>query len=83
MMNPARMKTIITIPIELYRTLESRCASRQPFYRLLKSGVISENRSQVVIRCDAEHALRLCAWANNRADGAARQISLISDSTET
>lgn len=71
------MKAMVTIPIDLYRTLEWRCGNKRPEYRLLKSGVIEEGRTHVVIRCETEHALRLCAWANSRANGTARQITVV------
>lgn len=70
------MKAMITIPIEIYRTLE-RCGDNRPEYRILKSGVIEESGAHVVIRCDTQQALQLCAWANDRASGAARRIMVV------
>ena len=71
------MKVLVTIPLGLYRVLESRCRTNTPEFKLLTSGVVQEDR--VVIRCENAQASSLRAWANASSPGAAREITIVGD----
>ena len=42
------MKTIVTIPIDIYQVLEVQCGGRSKEYKLLRSGLIEEDRSSLL-----------------------------------
>lgn len=71
------MKVLVTIPLDLYRFLESQCPTNTPEFKLLKNGLIQER--SVVIRCDNAQASSLRAWANGRSPRAAREITIDAD----
>ena len=73
------MKALLSISLELYRILESHCVDKSHEFRLLRSGVIEEDRAHVVIRCETDDALKLCAWANDCSKGAAAQMRVVLD----
>ena len=71
------MNTMVTIPLDLYRLLESQCADNTPEFRLLKSGLIEQDL--VMIRCDTTAADSLRNWAEECLAGAGGRISLAPD----
>ena len=73
------MKALVIIPLDLYRILETKCGDNGSQHRLLKSGLIDRREGLVVIRCETDHALKLCAWANGYSRAAANQIIIVPD----
>jgi hypothetical protein len=73
------MKVLMTIPLNLYRKLESECAAGSPRYNFLKNGLIHEDKAKISIRCDSERALEFVAWVNTSSPGAASQIEAVPD----
>jgi hypothetical protein len=74
------MNVLITIPIELYNGLLSRCQSVSDEYTLLKTGVITNvsdadgDYTVVNIRCEPKSAEDLLAWAKKLYPEASSEI---------
>jgi hypothetical protein len=73
------MKALVTIPIDLYRSIETKCRKDGPEYKLLMSGLIDKERQQLILRCDVDPALSLCAWVEKFFHGAACRIRVSPD----
>jgi hypothetical protein len=69
-------KVLVTIPLTLYRVLEQRCKIKSLEFRILKNGLIAEDKTAVDIRCESEQAIVVIAWANNYCRDAAQQINV-------
>ena len=74
------MKVQLTIPLDLYRTLESQCDPKEKRYSFMRNSIIAEDQTHIVIRCESELALDFISWANECVPGAARRINAIPDS---
>ena len=74
------MSAVITIPIELYNGLLSRCQSVSEEYKLLKTGIIANvsdtdgDYTVVNIRCEPKSAEDLLAWAKKLYPEASSEI---------
>ena len=74
------MSAVITIPIELYKGLLSRCQSVSDEYKLLKTGIIANvsdadgDYTVVNIRCEPKSAEDLLAWAKKLYPEASSEI---------
>ena len=73
------MKVRVSIPIGLYRILVTKCSETSQEFRLLKNGVITPSKADVILLCEEEDALHLVEWANDCHVGAASQIKILSD----
>jgi hypothetical protein len=69
----------VTIPIDIYNTLEQSCVRQSPEYLMLKNGIIAEGRTEVIILCQAERALNFLAWANQKVPERSKLITLTVD----
>jgi hypothetical protein len=69
------MKVQLKIPLDLYRTLETKCDPSNRRYLFMKNSVIDDDNAHVTIRCESELALDFISWANTCAPGAAAQIN--------
>ena len=74
------MSVLVTIPIELYNGLLSRCKSVSNEYQLLKAGVITDvsnaegDYTVVNIQCERRSAQDLLAWAKKLYPEASSEI---------
>jgi hypothetical protein len=73
------MKVLMTIPLDLYRVLESKCEASSQRSTFLKSGLIKEEQSEVAIRCNTERALEFISWANTFSPSSASRIEALPD----
>lgn len=70
------MRVQVTIPIDIYKSLEKSCELKSPEDLMLKNGLIEEDRSAVKILCQAEGALSFLAWANRIVPGRSSLITI-------
>jgi hypothetical protein len=73
------MKVVVKMPISVYRALEAKRGDTSAVMRLLKSGLIDEQQSYAVIRCEGDDAFKLCALANDCFRDAARHLTIVPD----
>ena len=73
------MKSLVKMPLSLYRALEVKHRNTPSAMRLLKNGLIDEKHSYAMIRCEGDDAFKLCALANDCSHGAARCVTIVPD----
>ena len=73
----ARVKMLVTIPIEIQEILLTACEPISPIYRMLKNSLIETDRdgSKVIkVLCDVEETKDLLTWADEQRPGSAASI---------
>ncbi len=73
------MKVQVTIPMGIYKVLETKCEPERPEYLVLKNGLIQEDRRAVNILCGGERASSLVAWARQQVPYGAYLITIKPD----
>jgi hypothetical protein len=73
------MKVLMTIPLDLYRDLETHCEEKHEHYRLMKNAVIAPERDRISLRCETERALQFIAWVNETCPGSSGKIEVFPD----
>jgi hypothetical protein len=69
------MKTMINIPMDLYRTLLPRCDRDSSEYENMVNGVIEGDHLR--IQCDGQSATNLVSWAEKCFPGASKKIEVV------
>ena len=69
------MKTVINIPMDLYRTLVDRCDRDRHEYETMVNGLIEGDHLR--IHCDGQSATDLVSWANDCLPGAGKKIKVV------
>jgi hypothetical protein len=68
------MKTMISIPMELYRSLMTRCDRNSREYESMVNGMIEGEHLR--IQCDGHSAASLVSWADDCFPGASNKIKV-------
>ena len=69
------MKTVISIPIDLYSKLMERCDRSSREYENMVNGWI---RGEILsIHCDRQGATDLVSWADDCVPGASKKIKVV------
>jgi hypothetical protein len=69
------MKTVINIPMDLYRTLMDHCGRDRREYETMVNGLIEGDHLR--IQCDGQSATDLVSWADDCLPGSRKKIKVV------